>query len=556
MLSGLSIRDLVLIERLDLELEPGLAVLTGETGAGKSILLDALGLALGARANGQLVRDGAKQTQVVASFDLAEDHPVRQVLADQDLPDEGGTLLLRRSLTPEGRSRAFVNDQAASVGLLRRLGDLLVEIQGQFEQRGLLDPKTHRELLDAFAGNGALLAEVGADHAAWRAAGERAEAAARRLDAARQEEETLRHDLSELASLSPEEGEADRLAEERQVLLHMGAILDAMAEAERGLFGAGKAENLTAQALRTLERVAEKAGERLAPTLEALERALAELEEAGRLLAAVGADSDLDPGRLEQVEERFFALKDLGRKHGREPDQLPALQRDLEQRLEMLEGGGEELARLRAEAEACEERFRASARRLSAARREAAGRLDSAVAAELPPLKLERARFVTEIEGLEEEDWGATGAERVRFLVATNLGAAPGPIAKIASGGELARFLLALRVVLAEVGPATTLVFDEVDAGIGGATAAAVGGRLAQLASDRQVLVVTHSPQVAARGEQHLQVDKSEKAGRALTAVSILVEEERREEIARMLAGAEVTQEARLAAAKLLEKQG
>ncbi len=555
MLSGLSIRDLVLIERLDLELQPGLAVMTGETGAGKSILLDALGLALGARADGRLVRSGAKQTQVAAAFEVQENHPVHRVLADQDLPDEGDVLLLRRTLTPEGRSRAFVNDQPVSAGLLRSLGDLLVEIQGQFEQRGLLDPKTHPALLDAYAGNDALLAELGADHAAWRAASESAEAAAGRLREAREQEEVLRHDLEELERLSPEAGEVDRLAEERQVLMHREAILEAMAEAERGLFGAGKAENLIAQALRTLERVAEKAGERLTPTLEALERALAEMEEAGRQLSAISADSDLDPGRLERIEERFFAIKDLARKHGLEPDALPQLQQDLSCRLDALEGGEEDLARLRAEARQREERFRDAARKLSAARRKAAGRLDAAVAGELPPLKLERARFVTEISALDEQAWGAAGADQVQFLVATNPGAAPGPIAKIASGGELARFLLALRVVLARLGSAQTLVFDEVDAGIGGATAAAVGARLAQLASDRQVLVVTHSPQVAARGEQHLQVDKSEKGGRALTAVSVLAEEAREEEIARMLAGAEITLEARRAAAKLLERQ-
>jgi len=554
MLTGLSIRDLVLIERLDLHLRPGLAVLTGETGAGKSILLDALGLALGARAEGRLVRQGAAQAQVTASFEVEEDHPAWRLAAEQGLGEEAGVLLLRRQVTAEGRSRAFVNDQPVSAAMLRSLGDLVAEIQGQFEQRGLLDARNHMALLDAYGHLEAQQQEVANLHAAWNAAGETAAEAARARSEAQAEEETLRHALEELEALAPEPGEVDRLAHERQALLHRGAILEALQEAERSLYGGGRAEGLIAQALRGLERVAEKAGERLLPATEALERALSEVEEAGRAIAGLSADIEAEPDRLERLDERFFALKDLARKHAVEADGLPALQRSIAGRLEALEGGEAEVKRLEATAAAARTAFREAAHALGSARRRAAVRLDEAVTAELPPLRLERALFRTEIADLAEDDWGPRGAERAQFLVATNPGAAPGPIGKIASGGELARFLLAIRVVLARLGAAETLVFDEVDAGIGGATAAAVGERLARLARDRQVLVVTHSPQVAARGDQHLQVNKAETAGTARTAVTVLADEARREEIARMLAGAEVTVEARQAAAKLLER--
>ncbi len=555
MLTRLSLRDVVLIDRLDLDLSEGLTVLTGETGAGKSILLDALGLALGARAEGRLVRAGAEQSQVVAAFDLPDDHPALALAEAQGLADEGGLLLLKRVLTAEGRSRAFVNDQPVSVSLLRGLGDLLVEVQGQFEQRGLLDRSGHAALLDAFGGARALLEEVAAGHAAWREALRRLEAAETRLQEARAEEETLRHALTEMEALNPEEGELDRLAEERQLLLHQGAILDALAEAERGLFGSGKAEALMVQALRALERVSDKAGERLQGLLESLERSLNELEEAGREIANLGSGGELDPERLGWVEERFFALKDLARKHGVEVDALPALRRAFDERLAALEGGEAAIAELRQAAGSAEAEFRAACRRLTALRSEAAGALDSAVNAELAPLKLERARFETALEPQPEAAWGAEGAERVQFLVATNPGAEAGPIGKIASGGELARFLLALRVVLARIGSAATLVFDEVDAGIGGATADAVGARLSRLAESCQVLVVTHSPQVAARGSRHLKVEKRAVGEQALTGVSLLQAADREQEIARMLAGATITAEARLAAAKLLESQ-
>lgn len=558
MLASLAIRDVVLIERLTLEFRPGLAVLTGETGAGKSILLDALGLALGARAEARLVRQGAKQAGVTAAFALPAEHPARALLAEQgleelDLGEPGEALVLRRVLSADGRSRAFVNDQPVSVGLLRQLGDLLVEVQGQFESRGLLDPASHRLLLDDYgglAGEAARLAEL---WRTWRAAAGAVEAAERRIAEARRDEEWLRHALSEIEALAPSPEEEEKLAEERQLLMHTGKILEALSEARQALAGRNGAESGLGVALKALDRVAERAGKRLDPLIEGLDRALAEATEVTRNIDIVSADTDLDPGRLERVEERYFALKDLARKHNVDVTGLVALQADMAERLAALEGGLENLSRLRAAAEAGERAYRGAARAMGEKRAAAAERLDRAVNRELPPLKLEKAGFHTRLEPLPEESWGAEGGERVQFLVSTNPGAAPGPMAKIASGGELARFLLALKVVLAALGPQATLVFDEVDAGIGGATAAAVGERLARLAENRQVLVVTHSPQVAARGGHHWRVAKSSAAAGTTTEVAALSSGERQEEIARMLAGAEITDEARQAAAKLLE---
>jgi len=552
MLASLAVRDVVLIDRLALELAPGLAVLTGETGAGKSILLDALGLALGARAEARLVRQGAEQASVAAVFELPGEHPARALLAEQGLADEG-SLTLRRTLARDGKSRAFVNDQPVSIGLLRQLGDLLVEVQGQFENRGLLDAATHRGLLDAFGGLQAEAGRLALRWRAWRDAEAAAEAAAEDLAAARRDEDFLRHALDELAALDPRPGEEESLAAERQLLLHTGRILEALSEARQALAGRAAAEGLLATAARALERVAEKAGGRLQPLIEALERALAETDEVGRRIDALSADTELDPQRLERIEERYFALKDLARKHGREVEALPALRADFAARLAALDSGGAELERLRREAADAGAAWKMAAEALGAKRRAAARRLDAAINAELPPLKVERARFQTLVEALPAEAWGAGGMERVTFLVATNPGAAPGPLARIASGGELARFLLALKVVLAALSAVPTLVFDEVDAGIGGATAAAVGERLARLAGERQVLVVTHSPQVAARGGRHWRVAKRVGQDQALTDVAALDPAGRREEIARMLSGEHVSDEARLAAAKLLE---
>jgi DNA repair protein RecN (Recombination protein N) len=551
MLLSLTIRDVVLIDRLDLGFSPHLSVLTGETGAGKSILLDALGLALGARAESGLVRHGAAQAIVAAEFDLAPGHAARAILSEQGFAVED-TLVLRRVVNADGRSRGFVNDQPAGVGLLKQLGDTLVEIQGQFEQRGLLDPANHRALLDAFAADPAIGATVAARWHSWRAA-QRARAEAEASVAkARDDEEWLRHAVAELDRLHPEPGEETRLAERRSLLTHRAHVAEAMDAAWTDLNGhRGGARALNAAA-HQLERARDKAGGKLDPTIGALERAIIELTEAIAQLEAARRADEADDDRLDAVEDRLYALRGMARKHGVAVEALPGLQAELAARLAAIEDGGASLARLAAEAERARAGYIAAAALLSERRRRAAEQLDRAVQAELGPLKLDRARFRTLLAPLGEAEWGPDGTERVAFEIATNPGAAPGPLAKIASGGELSRFLLALKVVLARVSSVPTIVFDEVDSGIGGAVAAAVGDRLARLGHELQVLVVTHSPQVAARGAQHWRVAKHQADKATVTRVEPLDPSARREEIARMLSGASITAEARAAAESLL----
>jgi DNA repair protein RecN (Recombination protein N) len=551
MLLSLTIRDVVLIDRLDLSFPSHLSVLTGETGAGKSILLDSLGLALGARAESGLVRRGATQAIVTAAFDIGPGHPAHAILNDQGIEAED-ILVLRRTVGTDGRSRAFVNDQPVGVGLLKQLGDTLVEIQGQFEQRGLLDPGNHRTLLDAFAAAPEAVSAVKAAWDAWREARQARQAAEESVARAKADEEYLRHALSELDALKPEPGEETHLAERRALMQHHAQIAEAMSAAAQELGGERGADRALNSAARQLERVRDKAAGRLDPTLAALERALVEVQEAAALLDALRRDDDLDESQLERVEERLFNLRTLARKHGVPVDGLAELRRDIAARLGALEDGGAELKRLaKAEAEA-RDAYAAASRKLTETRRRAAGQLDKAVAAELAPLKLDRARFATTILPLDEGDWGPDGAERIAFEVATNPGAAPGPMHKIASGGELSRFLLALKVVLARVSSVPTIVFDEVDSGVGGAVAAAIGERLARLGQELQVLVVTHSPQVAARGRHHWRVAKNQAKDTTTTRVEPLDAEQRREEIARMLSGSAVTAEARAAAQSLL----
>ncbi|HEX4570167.1 MAG TPA: DNA repair protein RecN [Dongiaceae bacterium] len=553
MLLGLAIRDIVLIDRLDLAFAPGLSVLTGETGAGKSILLDALGLALGARADAGLLRRGAVQASVTAEFELPAKHPAAVLLAEQGLELEGN-LLLRRQIGADGRSRAFVNDQPVGVGLLRQIGDALVEIVGQFEQHGLLDPATHGEMLDAHGGHDTAL--VAAAWQGWQSASEARRAAEAEIAAARRDENYLRHAAEELAALKPEPGEEAKLAEERSLMMNRARLGEALEAALGDLAGDRGGETLLNQARRRLDRISDKAGGRLEPTLAALDRAQAELAEAIDLLNRLAQDLDADPRRLEKLEERLFALRDLARKHNIAVDELAALALRIDAQLARLDDRSGSLAELgKAEAEA-RRHYVAAAERLSAARRKTAVRLDKAVQAELAPLKLEKARFATRIESLAEGQWGPKGMERVAFEVATNPGAAPGPIGRIASGGELARFLLALKVVLAASGSAPTLVFDEVDSGIGGATAAAVGERLVRLSKSRQLLVVTHSPQVAAQARHHWRVEKSAGKGGSVTGATALDGPARREEIARMLSGATISDEARAAADRLIAAGG
>ncbi|MFC7334113.1 DNA repair protein RecN [Rhodocista pekingensis] len=555
MLVTLSIRDVVLIDRLTLAFRPGLCVLTGETGAGKSILLDALGLALGARGDSALVRHGAEQAAVTAEFDLSghPDHPALGILREQELEAED-TLVLRRTVSADGRSRAFVNDQPVGVTLLRRLGETLVEVHGQFDTHGLLDPRTHLGLLDEYAGLGDAARATAVAWRGWRQADQARQQAAEDAARARAEEEYLRHAVAELDSLDPRDGEEAELAEKRVTLQHRERLIEAINGAHAELSGDRGAERGLAASLRLLARIADKAGGRLDPVIQVLDEAAAEVAEAARALQALSADIDLDGGSLEKIEERLFALRAAARKHGVEVDGLAGLRAEMARRLALIEDQGDLLHRLAKEAEDAKARFTAAARELSAARARAAGKLDKAVAAELAPLKLEKARFVTRVAPTEETAWGPHGIDDVSFTVATNPGAPPGPLAKIASGGELARFMLALKVVLAQLGTVPTLVFDEVDTGIGGAVADAVGERLARLGRALQVLVVTHSPQVAARGGHHWQVRKKAAAGRTVTEVAALDATQRREEIARMLSGAEVTDAARAAADSLLAK--
>jgi DNA repair protein RecN (Recombination protein N) len=585
-LTALAIRDVVLIERLDLGFGPGLTVLTGETGAGKSILLDSLGLALGARAEAGLVRGGAAQASVTACFAPPAGHPVAVLLGEGGIAAEPGEdIVLRRVVGGDGRSRAFVNDQPVGVALLRRIGAALVEVQGQHEQMGLADPASHAALLDAFGVAPPLRAEVAAAWAAWRGARDALGRAREAIAAARRDEEWLTHAVSELAGLAPQPGEEEALAGERQRLQQAERRAEAIAAAAAELSpgshgrdrrnpGPGAALRSAARALqrlipttprgevaREVAREAARAAVREAapalgnpvdPALAALERAEEALAEAETLLSRLAAEAESDPRRLEQAEERLFALRAAARKHAVAVADLPGLLDTLSARLAALQTGEAEVTALETAAAAARTRYEAAAAALSAARAAAARKLDRAVGRELPPLRLEKARFHVEATPLAEADWGPGGADAVRFLIATNPGQELGSLARVASGGELSRLMLALKVVLASGSPVPTLVFDEVDAGIGGATAASVGERLARVAEGVQVLVVTHSPQVAARGAAHFRVAKASAAGRTATLVEALDPSARREEIARMLAGETVTQAARAAAAELL----
>lgn len=552
MLLTLSIRDVVLIDRLDIAFQPGLGVLTGETGAGKSILLDSLGLALGSRAEAGLVRAGAQQLSVAAQFDVAADHPAHAILAETGIEAGGEPLLLRRIVGADGRSRATVNDQPASIGLLRRLGDTLVEVHGQFENHGLLDPGRHRGILDAFAEAKPLADAVAGHWRGWRdAAGRRAEAEAA-LAKARADEELLRHMQDELAALDPKPGEETALAERRLALQHGEKLVEAMNIAAAALSAGGGVEKALQTAMRALERVADKAPGRLDAVIAGLDRAAVEAGEASAALEKASGLVDLDPRHLDQVEERLFALRAAARKHGVAVDALPGLRDRMAAQLAALDSGNDTVARLAAAERSARAAYIEAARLLSAWRSAAAARLDAAVNAELSPLKLDKASFRTRVSPLDERAWGEAGVDEVAFEVATNPGAPPGPLAKIASGGELARFMLALKLVLARIGPVSTIVFDEVDAGIGGAVAAAVGERLARLATDLQVLVVTHSPQVAAKGHHHWRVAKHDHGGAMVTRIEALGPQARREEIARMLAGARITDQARAAADSLM----
>ena len=548
MLTAIAIRDVVLIEALDLEFHEGLGVLTGETGAGKSILLDALGLALGARGDSGLVRHGAAQASVTATFDLPAG--VAGLLDENGIEIEPGEpLIVRRMVKADGGSRGFINNQPASAALLREIGSRLVEIHGQHDDRGLLNPRGHRALLDAFGRIDTVPA--GETWARWRAAEAALAAARAEIETAQRDREWLEHAVAELDSLGPEPGEEETLAERRRAMQRAEKVagdLNSVAEALEGSDG-GLAK--LRQAARVLERIAPDHAA-LAEALAAVDRAVIEGAVAEERLREAEAALAYDERALEADEARLFDLRGMARKHRVQPDELAALADELRGRLQRLDSGEEGIAALEIEGAAARNAFQAAADALSAMRVTAASRLDAAVAEELAPLKLDAARFRTAVTPLGEDSWSAAGADRVEFEISTNPGAPFAPLVKIASGGELSRFILALKVALAEEGGAAIMVFDEIDRGVGGAVASAIGERLARLAEHTQLLVVTHSPQVAARGAQHLLIAKSSDGTVTRTGVRQLSPIDRQEEIARMLSGATVTDEARAQADRLL----
>ncbi|WP_299924032.1 DNA repair protein RecN [uncultured Pelagimonas sp.] len=548
MLRALEIRDMLIIDRLDLAFQPGLNVLTGETGAGKSILLDSLGFVLGWRGRAELVRSGAKQGEVTAVFDLNESHAAHLVLEEAGLPG-GDELILRRVNTADGRKTGWVNDRRVSGDVLRQLSATLVELHGQHDDRGLLDPKGHLAILDSYADNEKQRDKV---RQTWAQVGKAKRAltkAQEALDEVRAEEEFLRHAVDELTKLGPEPGEEAQLDQSRRKMQQAEKIRDEIAQASSAL-GYDGAEGAMANALRWLEGASDKADGRLDAPLNALTRAMAELDEASRGVADCLDGLEFSPVDLEDTEERLFALRGLARKHQVQPDELASLATELTGRLNALDAGEAQIGDLKAALAQAEAAYDVAAQKLSDNRRKAAKRLDVAVASELAPLKMERAVFVTEIS---EMTAGGEGRDAVCFSVATNPGSPAGALNKIASGGELSRFLLALKVCLSEErNDGVTMIFDEIDRGVGGATADAVGRRLKALSEGGQVLVVTHSPQVAALGGHHWRVAKHVTAGVTTSDVSPLDEAEREAEIARMLSGDTVTEEARAAARALL----
>jgi DNA repair protein RecN (Recombination protein N) len=556
MLTRLSIRDIVLIDRLDIDFAPGLSVLTGETGAGKSILLDAFALALGARGDAALVRQGAEQGQVRAAFDLPRARHVRALMAKNDIAVDD-ELILRRIQFADGRTRAFVNDQPVSAQILKDLGTALVEIHGQHDERALVDVATHRKLLDAFGDLDVDTHEVLRLYEERRACA--AAAAERRadLERAQREADWLRHAVDELSRLAPAPAEETALADKRAAMMAAEKLTGDLRDAHDAVAGAQSPVPALSAAMRRLERRAAQARVLIEPAVKALDAALSAIEEAGSHLLDALRAAEHDPRQLEQLEERLFALRAAARKYAVPVDELNGLAARYAAALTLIDAGAEELAALDAAARTADERYRAAATALSAARQQAAEKLARMVNAEIRPLKLERARFSVDI-ATDPGAGGPQGFDRVEFWVQTNPGTRPGPLMKVASGGELARFLLALKVALADRGSAPTLVFDEIDTGVGGAVADAIGVRLARLAQRAQVIAVTHAPQVAARADRHYLIAKAslDRGARVATRVTEIAAEHRREEIARMLAGAEITAEARAAAERLIQAAG
>jgi DNA repair protein RecN (Recombination protein N) len=551
MLTHLSIRDIVLIERLEIDLSAGLSVLTGETGAGKSILLDSLSLALGARGDGSLVRHGATQGQVTASFDVALNHPARAFLTENAIDDEGGDILMRRVQTADGRTRGFINDQPVSAGLMRQLGQQLVEIHGQHDERALVDAASHRTILDSFGGHLGETASVGQAWRAWKATEQTLAKHRARVEAAEREGDYLRNAAKELSDLDPQLGEESELAAKRTAMMQAEKIVAEISDAQEVLSGTSSAVPQLSSLLRRLQRKAPEAPGLLDEIITSLDEAMLSLDAAQSAVGAAMRATEFDPRVLEQTEERLFALRAAGRKHNVQVDDLAKLRDGMLADLADLDAGAERLVALEDEAQAARQVYDTRAARLSELREAAAAALVKAVMSELPALKLERAAFLVELSS-DPDARNEDGNDQVEFWVRTNPGTRAGPIMKVASGGELSRFLLALKVALADRGSAPTLVFDEIDTGVGGAVADAIGQRLARLSARVQVLSVTHAPQVAARAGVHYLITKSGAADRVATGITAIDRPQRKEEIARMLAGATITDEARAAAERLL----
>ena len=554
MLVNLSIRNIVLIEKLDLTWRAGLCTLTGETGAGKSILLDALALATGARGDAGLVRSGAEQGTVTAAFDIFEDKLVTRVLQEHDIPCEG-QIILRRVQSKDGRSRAFINDAPVSVNLLKTVGSALVEIHGQNESQSLTDGPVQLSLIDSYAGHRDKVFQLKEKYSHLKECEEQLDLYKNASDRAAAEEDFLRHALEELEKLDPIEGEEAKLSEERTLLMNSEKIAGYISEALALMEGDKALQSALNGALRQLEKVADQAAGRLDTTITALERAVIEADEAQTQLLDASREMVYDPQRLEQVEERLFGLKALARKHGVQVDQLPATKTMLQQQVEDIESGADRLVELQKNVAQAFKDYEILALSISKTRIDAADKLDKTVMKELEPLKLNGGGFQTSFSHVEPSMGTASGIDSVQFMASTNPGMPAGPISKIASGGELARFMLALKVALAEASDPLTMIFDEVDAGVGGAVAEAVGSRLKLLAENGQVLVGTHSPQVAACCNHHWLISKSIDDESTMTRVEELSTQNREEEIARMLAGASVTEEARAAAVRLLGGQ-
>lgn len=557
MLLSLSIRDIVLIDRLDLEWSEGLCTLTGETGAGKSILLDALALAIGARGDAGLVRRGAEQGSVSAVFDMTGADALNERLVEAGVSagmdgDASSELILRRIQTPDGRSRAFINDAPVSVALLREIGGQLVEIHGQNESQSLTDAGTQLDMLDKYAGLMGLRREIFAAFEARKRAQDALNAHVEATKASLVEADFLRHAVAELTEFTPLEDEEDKLSEQRSLLQNATKLSGDLNTAMLALEGDNGAEKALSQAMKALQRASAKAGSLLDEVMQIIERAQSEASEATSSLGDVARRLKADPYQLEKIEDRLFGLRDLARKHNVPAVHLPRHFKELQERLEAIDNDPEIVKKLEQDYQRAQALYQTHAEQLSKARADAASKLDAGVNSELVPLKLDGAKFETEITVVPVEQGSATGMDRIRFVAQTNPGTPSGPIAKIASGGELARFMLALKLVLSAGQNGQTMIFDEVDAGVGGAVAEAVGDRLHRLAQGNQLLVVTHSPQVAACGDHHWKVHKSSDTGLTASSVTLLEAEPRLEEVARMLSGAEVTDEARAAARRLL----